>query len=96
MQWLPGEPMLQTFSTKPGHRIAGKVYSIHSWCHGGRAKVSQSPNHNEPKPTRVRRATPEEIYEHGQWALSQAGENMPRGYNQWDLADCIGLTLFCM
>jgi hypothetical protein len=96
MQRLSGKPTLQSFTTKPGQRIADKVYSIHSWRRGGRSKVSRSPRHNEPKPRGVRRATPEEIYEHGRWALSQAGENMPRRYNQWDLADRIGLTLFCM
>jgi hypothetical protein len=96
MQRLSGEPTLQAFSMKPGHRLSDKIYSIHSWRRGGRSKVSRSPRHNEPKPKGVRRATPEEIYEHGRWALSQAGENMPRRYNQWDLADRIGLTLFCM
>jgi hypothetical protein len=96
VQRLSGEPTLQSFSSKPGQRIADKVYSMHSWRRGGRSKVSRSPRHNEPKPKGARRATPDEIYEHGRWTNSQAGENMPQRYNQWDLADRIGLTLFCM
>jgi hypothetical protein len=96
IQRLSGEPTLQSFSAQPGHRIQDKVYSIHSWRRGGRSKVSRSPRHNEPKPTGARKATPDEVYEHGRWENSQAGENMPRRYNQWDLADRIGLTLFCM
>jgi hypothetical protein len=96
VQRLSGEPTLQTFSTKAGQRIQDKVYSMHSWRRGGRSKVSRSARHSEPKPKGARRATPDEIYEHGRWTNSQAGENMPRRYNQWDLADRIGLTLFCM
>jgi hypothetical protein len=96
IQRLSGEPTLQSFSAQPGHRISDKVYSMHSWRRGGRSKVSRSARHNEPKPKGARRATADEIYEHGRWTNSQAGENMPRRYNQWDLADRIGLTLFCM
>jgi hypothetical protein len=96
IQRLSGEPTLKAFSSKPGHRISDKVYSMHSWRRGGRSKVSRSARHNEPKPPGARRATPDEIYEHGRWTNSQASESMPRHYNQWDLADRIGLTLFCM
>jgi hypothetical protein len=96
IQRLSGEPTLKTFSSKPGHRLSDKIYSMHSFRRGGRSKVSRSARHNEPKPHGARRATPDEIYEHGRWMMSQAAENMPRRYNQWDLADRICLTLFCM
>lgn len=91
-----GEPTLATFSDTPGHRICDKVSSFHSWRRGGRSRVSRPPRHYEPNPPGTRKATPEEVYEHGRWAVAASGESMPRRYNQWDLADRIGITLFCM
>jgi hypothetical protein len=96
MQRLGGEPSLSTFTCTPGKRICDKIYSIHSWRRGGRSRVSRVPRHNEPKPKGARRATPDEVYEHGRWQHNEASENMPQRYNQWDLSDRILITLCCM
>jgi hypothetical protein len=67
MQRLAGEPSLSTFSSVPGKHIADKIYSMHSWRRGGRSRVSRAPRHNEPNPRGTRKATPNEVYEHGRW-----------------------------
>jgi hypothetical protein len=41
-------------------------------------------------------ATLTEVYKQGRWQVSVSSKNMPRRYNQWDLMDRIGITLFCM
>jgi hypothetical protein len=96
LQRASGEPTLRAFSDKKGHRIRDKVYSMHSWRRAGRSRVSRTPRHDEPNPKGTRMATPTEVYEHGRWQVAASSENMPRHYNQWDLADRIGVTLFCM
>jgi hypothetical protein len=96
IQHLSGEPTLLAFSTRPGHRIRDKVYSMHSWRRGGRSRVSRKPRHNEPNLPGTRMATSTEVYEHGRWQVSASSENMPRRYNQWDLSDRVCITLFCM
>jgi hypothetical protein len=96
-QRLTDEPTLQTFTHEIGKRIRDTIYSMHSWRRAGRSRVSRSPRHNhEPKPRGTRRATPDEVYEHGRWQVPVSSENMPRRYNQWDLCDWIGLTLHRM
>jgi hypothetical protein len=96
LQRASGEPTLKAFSDQPGHRIMDKVYSMHSWRRAGRSRVSRKPRHDEPNPKGTRMATPTEVYEHGRWQVAASSENMPRRYNQWDLMDRIGITLFCM
>jgi hypothetical protein len=91
-----GEPTLAMFSDVRGSRMIDKIYSIHSWRRAGRSKVSRAPRHDEPRPKGARKASPEEVYEHGRWEKKQDNETMPRRYNQWDLSDRICVTYFCM
>jgi hypothetical protein len=91
-----GDPTLSMFSNVPGQRMIDKIYSIHSWRRAGRSKVSRVPRHGEPRPRGARKASPEEVYEHGRWEKKQDNESMPRRYNQWDLSDRIPVTYFCM
>jgi hypothetical protein len=84
------------FSDAPGQRMIDKIYSIHSWRRAGRSKVSRVPRHDEPRPRGARKASPEEVYEHGRWEKKQDNESMSRRYNQWDLSDHIPVTYFCM
>jgi hypothetical protein len=64
----------------------------------GRSRVSRAARHNEPCPPGSRQATPQEIYEHGRWKAVKSNrvEDMPAHYNQWELIDCVALTLCCM
>ncbi len=95
---VQGEPTLKVFSDDVGKRIKDLVYSLHSWRRSGRSRVSRSARHNEPKPVGSRRATPQEIYEHGRWEATKTNktEDMPARYNQWDVVDRVALTLCCM
>jgi hypothetical protein len=90
------EPTLVMFSDVRGNRMIDKIYSIHSWRRAGRSKVSRAPRHDEPRPKGARKASAEEVYEHGRWEKKQDNESMPRRYNQWDLSDRICVTYFCM
>ena len=96
MQRRAGEPTLQCFSDIPGHRIQDKINSMHAWRRGGRTKVSRFPKENEPKPPGYRKATKDEIHNHGRWAYPRNQEEIAHQYNQWDLQDRIAITLFCM
>jgi hypothetical protein len=91
-----GEPTLSMFSDERGNRMIDKIYSIHSWRRAGRSKVSRVPRHDEPRPKGSRKASPEEVYEHGHWEKKQDNESMPRRYNQWDLSDRICVSYVCM
>jgi hypothetical protein len=90
-----GEPTLQAFSNKLGNRLQDRIFSMHTWRRAGRSTVSHLPRHNEPNPPGRRKVSEWEVYEHGRWALSISSENMPQRYNQWALADCLAITLFC-
>ena len=92
---LKGEPTLRAFSNQPGHRLKDKIYSMHSWRRAGRSVVSRLPRHDEPNPPSRRKASNDEVYEHGRWAQKVSSENMPQRYNQWELADRLVITLFC-
>lgn len=93
---LEGEPTLRSFSHKRGHRLQDKVYSFHSWRRSGRSRVSRLPRHNEPNPPGTRKASEDEVYEHGRWTQAVSSETMAQRYNQWDLADRLQISLFCM
>jgi hypothetical protein len=97
LQRSEGEPTLRCFSDVVGNRIRDKLYSMHSWRRAGDSRAGRFPRHNEPNPPGTRRATPEEIYEHGRWELKRrkAAESMPSHYRQWLIADRVALTLFC-
>jgi hypothetical protein len=90
-----GEPTLRSFSQRPGNRLQDKLYSMHTWRRAGRSAVSRTPRHNEPNPPGRRKASPDEVYEHGRWSQKVSSENMPQRYNQWDLADRVLITLVC-
>jgi hypothetical protein len=96
LQRTSGEPTLKAFTDQPRHRIRDKVYSMHSWRRAGRSQVSGKPRHDEPNPKGTWMASSTEVYEHGRWQVAASSENIPRRYNQWDLIDRIGITLFCM
>jgi hypothetical protein len=62
-----GEPTLQVFTDREGQRICDKVWSMHSWRRGGRSKVTRSPREGDPVPLGGRKATLDEVNEHGRW-----------------------------
>jgi hypothetical protein len=97
LQRSEGEATLRCFSEALGNRLQDKVYSMHSWRRAGDSRAGRFPRHNEPNPPGTRRATTEEIYEHGRWELKRrkAAESMPSHYRQWLTVDRVPLTLCC-
>jgi hypothetical protein len=93
---LTGEPTLQVFAAREGHRIHNKVWSMHSWRRGGRSKATKTPRAGDPRPPGARRASTDEISEHGRWRQRFRAEAMEVHYNEWDVVDRISITLFCM
>jgi hypothetical protein len=91
-----GEPTLQVFSDVEGHRIKDKVWSMHSWRRGGRSKVTRSPREGDLVPGGWRKATLDEVNEHGRWRTRFHSETMAVHYNDWELVDRVMLTLLCM
>jgi hypothetical protein len=91
-----GEPTLQVFTDREGQRICDKVWSMHSWRRGGRSKVTRSPREGDPVPLGWRKATLDEVNEHGRWRTRYQSETMAVHYNDWELVDRIMLTLLCM
>jgi hypothetical protein len=91
-----GEPTLQVFSDVEGNRICDKVYSMHSWRRGGRSKVTRTPRAGDSSPPGWRKATPDEINEHGRWRTRFHSEAMAVHYNDWEVIDRIMITLLCM
>ena len=96
-QRAAGEPTLRCFSDVVGNCVRDKIYSMHSWRSAGDSRAGRHPRHNKPNPPGTRRATPEEIYEHGRWELKRrkAAETMPSHYRHWLTADRVSLTLCC-
>ena len=84
-----GDPFLQAFSDTPGHRIEDKYYSCGSYRQEGRTSSTRCG-------AGTRRATEDEVYEHGCWRQWCTKENMPTLYTEFTLMDQLHLTLLCM
>jgi hypothetical protein len=84
-----GDPFLQAFSLERGNRIEDKYYSFGTYRRGGRSTSTKRNNG-------TKKATPEEVYEHGRWRQRIGRESMPTWYNKFTLDDCINITLLCM
>jgi hypothetical protein len=93
---VAGEPTLQVFTDREGQRICDKVWSMHSWRRGGRSKVTHLPREGDTVPIGWRKATLDEVNEHGRWRTRYHSESMAVHYNDWELVDRIMLTLLCM
>jgi len=72
-----------------GNRIEDKYYSFGTYRRGGRT-ASGKRGHGTKK------ASTDEIYEHGRWERRLDSENMPTRYNEYGLDDRITITLCCM
>jgi hypothetical protein len=88
-QRAEGDPFLQAFTDAPGNRLEDKYYSFGTYRRGGRSTSTKRNNG-------TKKATSDEVYEHGRWTKRMSKENMPTRYNEFELADRINLTLLCM
>ena len=82
-----GEPFLQAFTLDKGNHIEDKYYLFGTYCHGGWSSCQKRTNG-------TKKATPDEVYEHGQWRRHIAKESIQ--YNEYTLVDCLNITFLCM
>ncbi len=84
-QSLEGDTYLQAFSD-----LSDAFWSLHCYRIGGRSHVSVS------RPLCVRKATIEEVNEHGRWKVRRNNESMAERYRRWTLRDRLMVTYMCM
>lgn len=91
MQRMAGDPHLAPYDgSTPGNSLEDKFWSMHSYRRGGRTHVSKK------RLGCFRKATPQEVEEHGRWRLKRSSLDMPTLYLEWTVFDRIAITLFCM
>jgi hypothetical protein len=92
-QRAAGDPYLRPFDGTPGNTIEAKLWSLHCYGRGARSHVSRGGKFGRH---RFRRATKDEVYEHGWWRRRRSGEAIDKTYQSWPLWDRLKLTLYCM
>jgi hypothetical protein len=90
LQRMEGDPYLQHLDGSPGNTLAEAFYSMHTYRIGARSTVSRK------QEGCTRKATLEEINEHGRWRYRRSSESMAEQYRQWDLDERLSITLLCM
>jgi hypothetical protein len=90
IQRLQGNAYLRQFDGTPGKSLVEAFYSMHCYRRGGRTQVSQK------RSGCTRKATVEEVNEHGRWRRNRSSESMAEQYRQWPLLDRIAITILCM
>ena len=90
-QRLAGDPSLLPFDgSTPGNTLAEKFWSMHSYRRGARSHVSRK------RATNGRKASEDEVNEHGRWRVKRTSLSMSRSYLQWPISDRFQLTARCM
>ena len=87
------DPHLANCQDVEGQRISDRFYSMHSWRRGGNTFAQE-----HWSGINRRKATTVEIYEHGRWARQKKGssEAMDAHYREWDIAQRLAISLFCL
>ena len=84
-----GDPLLKAFDDTPGNTIPEKFWSLHCYRRGARTHATK----NSKKDSR--RATKDQVYEHGRWRRRRATEAIDKQYDEWTTQDRIQITLLC-
>jgi hypothetical protein len=72
-QRAAGDPYLHPFNGSPGNTLEAKFWSLHCYRRGARSHVSRGGKFGKK---RLRRATKDEVYEHGHWRRRRSGEDI--------------------
>jgi hypothetical protein len=91
-QRVEGDALLRAFDGSPGNSIPEKLWSLHCYRRGARTHVSRGSR----MLARYRRASAEQVYEHGRWRRQRSGENVDVMYREWLIRDRIKITLYSM
>ena len=89
MQRLAGDKHLEPYDGSQGNVLEDNFYSLHCYRRGSDSHVSKK------RPFCARKATSDEIFEHGRWRRKRDSMNMPQLYREWSFFDRLGITLFC-
>jgi hypothetical protein len=76
----------------PGNHIEDKFWSLHCFRRGARSQVSWGGLYGK---YRFRKATKDEVYEHGRWRRLPSHEQIDVMYREWTLFDRLQLTFYC-
>lgn len=87
------DPYLAPFTTGLGNTLEDKFWSLHCFRRGARSHVSRGGHFGN---ARLRRATPDEVYEHARWRRRRSGEAIDKLYQEWTVRDKLRITLLCM
>lgn len=88
-----GDPWLVPFGLGGVVALEEAFWSLSSYRNGARSWVSRSRLYGTK---RQRKATPEEVYEHGRWRRQRNSEAIDKIYQQWTYEDQIAITAYCM
>ena len=86
-------PYLCPFTGGPGISLEAKFWSLHCYCRGARSHVSRGGIYGR---YRLKKATPDQVYEHARWRRKRSGESIDKIYREWTIRDRIKITLYCM
>lgn len=92
-QRAEGDPYLLPFGAVHGITLEEAFWSLGSYRNGARSHVSRSRTVNG---RRLRKATPEEVYEHARWRRRRNNEAIDKIYQQWSPHDRLAITQECM
>jgi hypothetical protein len=92
-QRMEGDPYLLTLDSHQEESLEEAFWSLGSYRNGARSHVSRTRMENG---VRLRKATPEEVYEHARWRKRRNNEAIDKIYQQWTPRDRIAITHECM
>ena len=88
-----GDPDLSRCTEEEGRRICDRIFAMHSWRRGAHTFAEQYwPGIN------LRKAREIETDEHARWVQRRSGARaaMHQHYREWNLAQRLRITFFCM
>jgi hypothetical protein len=85
--------LLRPFTGGPANSLEAKFWSLHCYCRGARSHVSHGGIYGH---FRLKKATPDQVYEHARWRRKRSGESIDKIYRKWTICDQIKITLYCM
>jgi hypothetical protein len=84
-----GDVFLRAFNDEPGNTLQEKFWSLHCYRRGARTHATKRSKKDS------RKATQDQVYEHGRWRKRRSSEPIDKQYDEWTIQDRIQITLFC-
>jgi integrase len=87
-----GDAYLTPFTNDVGNQLQDKFWSLHCYRRGARSHVTKGGHFGL---YRFRRASKDQVYEHGRWRLRRSSEAIDKQYDEWTVRQRLELTLYC-